>query len=95
MNAVLALIQVLLPAMGGNAALVSKIIEALVALIPILITTYKDLVPIAKNIIIALKADPSTTIEQLDALDIAEAQLDAAYEVAAAAAEAEDTAAAK
>lgn len=92
MNAVLSLIAALLPA-GANAALIEKIIEALVALIPIIMQEYKDLLPIVKNIIVAVKGDPATTAEQLDALDAMEAQLDADYEAAAAAAAAEDAAA--
>jgi hypothetical protein len=92
MNAVLSLIAALLPA-GANAALIEKIIEALVALIPIIVQEYKDLVPIVQNIIVAVKGDPATTEAQLDALDAMEAQLDADYESAAAAAAAEDAAA--
>jgi hypothetical protein len=93
MNAILSLIAMLLPA-GGNAALVEKIIEALTALYPIIVREYQDLLPIVKNIITALKADPSTTATQLDALDKMEAQLDADFEAAATAAAAEDAAAA-
>jgi hypothetical protein len=92
MNAVLSLIAALLPA-GANGALIEKIIEALVALIPIIVQEYKDLVPIVKNIIVAAKGDPATTIEQLNSLDAMETQLDADYEAAAAAAAAEDAAA--
>jgi hypothetical protein len=93
MNAVLSLIAALLPA-GANSALIEKIIEALVALIPIIVQEYKDLVPIVKNIIVAIKSDPSTTAAQIDALDAMEAQLDADYDAAATAAAAEDAAAA-
>ena len=92
MNAVLSLIAMLLPA-GGNAALVEKIIEALTALYPIVVREYQDLLPIVKNIITALKSDPSTTAAQLDALDKMEAQLDADFEAAATAAAVEDAAA--
>ena len=92
MNAVLSLIAMLLPA-GANAALVEKIIEALTALYPIVVREYQDLMPIVKNIITALKSDPSTTAAQLDALDKMEAQLDADFEAAATAAAAEDAAA--
>lgn len=95
MNAVLTLISALLPALGGNAALVEKIIAALVALYPIIKQEYTDLLPIVKNIVLALKADPSTTAAQLDDLDKMEIQIDADYETAAAAAAAEDAAATK
>lgn len=89
MNAVLALIEALLPA-GTNAVLIGKIIDALIALYPIISQEYKDLMPIVKNIIVALRSDPSTTTAQLDALDVMEAQLDADFDAAATAAEAED-----
>lgn len=92
MNAVLTLILGLLP-VGGNSALIEKIIDALVAVYPLVVQEYKDLTPIVKNIITALRSDPSTTAAQLDALDKLEAQLDADYEMAAAAAAAEDLAA--
>ncbi len=95
MNAVLVLIEALLPQLGGNAAIVSKIISALAALYPLILQEYHDLKPIVANIITALKSDPSTTAAQLDALDKMETQLDADYEVAAAAAAAEDAAASK
>lgn len=92
MNAVLSLIAALLP-LGTNSALIEKIIEALVAIEPMIVAEYQDLVPIVKNIITALRSDPSTTGAQLDALDAFEASLDAAYETAATAAAAEDAAA--
>lgn len=91
MNAVLSLIAALLP-VGANAALIEKIIEALVALEPMIVAEYQDLVPVVKNIIVALRSDPSTTASQLDALDAFEARLDGAYEAAASAAAAEDAA---
>ncbi len=97
MQAIVALIEAILPSVGvssANVMLISKIIAALVALIPIIKAEYQDLVPIVQRIIIALKADPSTIPAQLDALDAAEAQLDADYENAAAAAAAEDAVAA-
>lgn len=93
MNAVLTLISALLPALGANAGLIEKIIAALVALYPIIAQEYADLLPIVKNIVLALKADPSTTAAQLDELDKMETQIDADYETAAAAAAAEDAAA--
>lgn len=93
MNAVIALIEALLPNLGGNVSLIGKIITAITSLIPIIVQEYKDLVPIVKNIITALKADPSTLPAQLDALDEAEKQLDADYDDAFARAQAEDAAA--
>lgn len=95
MNAVLTLIAALLPQLGGNAAIVAKIIDALTALVPIIIAEYKDLAPIVANIITAVRSDPSTTGAQLGALEAMERQLDADFETAAVAAAAEDAAAAK
>lgn len=94
MNAVLLLIQALIPA-GTNAAMIEKIIAVLVDLYPIIVRSYHDLVPVVKNIITALRADPSTIPEQIDALDAFEAKLDADYEESAALAAAEDASAAK
>lgn len=76
----------------GNAALVEKIIEALIAIIPVVVKEYQDLAPIIQNIITALKSDPSTTAEQLAQLQQLEIQWDAEFEAAAAAAQAEDAA---
>jgi hypothetical protein len=93
-NAVLVLIEALLPQLGANSALIEKIVAALVALYPLISAEYADLKPIVVNIMTALRSDPSTTAAQLDALDAFEAKLDSDYEQAAAAAEGEDLAAA-
>jgi hypothetical protein len=92
MNAILTLILSLLPA-AGNTTVVANIISALTEMIPLIIKEYTDLVPIVKNVISTLQADPTTTSAQLDTLDAMEAALDAAYETAATAAAAEDAAA--
>ncbi len=93
MNAVLALIEALLPAVVGNSALIEKIVAALIALAPMISQEYQDLKPIVSNILTALRSDPASTTAQLDSMDAFEAQLDADYETAAAAAAAEDLAA--
>lgn len=90
MNAVLSLIAALLPQLAGNSPMMEKIIAALVALVPIIVQEYKDLVPIVKNIIVAVRSDPSTTGAQLDDLDKMEAMLDADFDAAATAAQVED-----
>jgi hypothetical protein len=89
LTSVLAIIAQLVPG-STSAALVEKIIEALIAIIPVVVKEYQDLVPIVKNIITALKDDPSTTAAQLDQLQQLEVQWDAEFEAAAAAAQAED-----
>jgi hypothetical protein len=93
MNAVLILIESLLPLLGGNAGVITNIVNALIALAPLISAEYADLKPIVGNILTALRADPSTTAAQLDALDTFEAKLDADYETVAALAAAEDAAA--
>lgn len=75
---------------SGNAVLIEKIIEALIAIIPVVVKEYHDLAPIIQNIITALKSDPSTTAAQLEQLQQLEVQWDAEFEAAAAAAQAED-----
>jgi hypothetical protein len=104
MQAILALIELILPQLGtatATVALVEKFIAAITALIPIVVQEYKDLVPIMKSMIAAARnmvsgnsMDPATIAAMLDQLDIAEAQLDADYETAAALAAKEDAEAA-
>ena len=89
LTTILGLISALVPS-GTNAALVEKIIEALIAIVPVVVKEYQDLVPIVRNIIAALKADPSTTAAQLATLQQLEAGWDADFEAAATAAAAED-----
>ena len=76
----------------GNAALVEKIVEALIAIIPVIVKEYQVLLPVVQNIITALKSDPSTTSAQLATLQQLETQWDAEFDAAAAAAQAEDAA---
>lgn len=100
MQAILALIELILPQLGtatATVSLVEKFIAAIVALTPMLVQEYKDLVPILKNMIAAARnlisgnsMDPTTTAAMLDQLDVAEAALDADYETAAALAAKED-----
>lgn len=89
LTTILSLISALVPA-GTNAALIEKIVAALIQIVPVVVKEYQDLVPIVRNIIGALKADPSTTAAQLEQLQALEVQWDAEFEAAAAAAIAED-----
>jgi hypothetical protein len=105
MQAILALIELILPQLGtatATVSLVEKFIAGITALIPIVVQDYKDLVPIVKNILGAARniiagnsMDAATTTAMLDQLDATEAQLDADYETAAALAAQEDAAADK
>lgn len=88
---ILAVLEQLLPAItGGNATLVGTVLKALIEIIPLLTQEYADLVPIAKNIISALSANPATTAAQMATLQALDKQCDDAFEAAAAAAQAED-----
>lgn len=85
----LSAIDTLVPLVPGGAA-VAPILDALVKVVPVVIQEAQDLMPIVKNIITALKNDPATTPAQLETLAALDAQVDAAFDAAAAAAEAED-----
>ena len=74
----------------GEASTITSIVNALIQLIPTLVQEYEDLVPIVKNIIASLSANPATTADQLATLKALDAQVDADFEAAATAAQAED-----
>ena len=98
MNAIvqlaLTLLQQVIPKLAGaNATLITQIINGLVALIPLLIKEYNDVMPFIKNVITLLKNHNEITPEQLQTLDTLETQIDAAFEIAAEKALAEDAAA--
>lgn len=93
MNAIvttlLALVQQLLPVITTSAT-VQNIVNALVAILPAIVQEAEDLVPVVKNIIAALSANPAATADQLATLQALDAQCDAAFDTAAAAAQAQD-----
>lgn len=90
----LALLEAIVPQLSGaNAALITKIIEGLVALIPLLVKEYNSVIPFIQNVITLLKNNNQVTPDQLAQLDQLEATLDAAFETAATNAIAEDAAA--
>lgn len=91
--AIIALLGQLIPVIGTASPLVVQILNTLVAVVPVLVKEYIDLLPAVKNIIAALKADPATTAEQMAALEALDQQVDQAFEAAATAAQAEDDAA--
>ena len=89
--AILALLGVLsqiAPVLGSSA--ITSVINALVQIVPALITTVEDVVPMVKNIIAALQSNTAVTADQLAQLQALDAQVDAAFEAAATAAQAED-----
>lgn len=97
MNAIvtlaLTLLQTIAPQLGGaNAVLITRIIDGLIAIIPVLVKEYQDAVPFVKNVIVLLKNHNQVTADQLTQLDAMEAQIDADFEAIAAKVTAEDDA---
>jgi hypothetical protein len=90
---IIGLIQQLLPVLSGAGApaIIEKVLTVLVQVIPLLVDEYTALLPMVRNIIAALSANPATTAEQLATLAALDVQTDAAFEAAAASAVAEDT----
>lgn len=86
---VLTALQQLIPALGAASQL-SPILDLLAKILPIVIKESMDLAPMVKNIIEALRSHDAVTPEQLDQLDVLDAQVDAAFEAAATDAEIED-----
>jgi hypothetical protein len=85
-TSVLAMIQALLPAITStaNASIVGGIITALTNMLPFIIQEINAMVVPVKNIIAALSANPATEAAQLAQLQALDAQVDAAFEAAAA-----------
>jgi hypothetical protein len=86
----LALLTQLAP--GATTSIISEVISVLTALIPVLITEYKEVMPSVQNIITALQSNDDITDAQWDALDAMSAQYDAEFTAALNAAEAQDAA---
>lgn len=82
LNALVALLSQIVPALSGQGALVTTIINTLVQIIPVLIQESQDVLPEVKNIIAVLKDDPATTQEQFSQLAALDAQVDAAFDAA-------------
>ena len=86
-TAVVALLTQLLPILSTSAgSTVIAVINALVQIIPVVVQEATDLVAPIKNVIAALSANPAATADQLATLAALDAQVDAAFENAAAAA---------
>ena len=84
LEAIVALLGQIVPAVGGNATLIDSIIETLAKILPEVVSTAKDLAPPVQNIIAALKGTDGITQAQWDALDALQTQADADFEKAAA-----------
>lgn len=91
LTAILSLVQMALPLIQTSGA-AGNVITVLTEAVPLAIKVGGELKPIAANIIGALKANGAITQAQWDALDAMEKQIDADFDAAAAAAQAEDRA---
>lgn len=90
-STLLTLLQAIIPAIN-NTGTVGKIIEALIAWLPIIIKEANALLPIVKNIILTVQGNPASTADQIAALEALNKDCDEAFDAAAAAAIAEDAA---
>lgn len=86
--ALLGVLSQIAPVLGSSS--ITSVITALVQIVPALVTTVEDVVPMVKNIIAALQSNTAVTADQLAQLQALDAQVDAAFEAAATAAQAED-----
>ena len=88
----LALIAEIAPLLGAGSQ-IGKAVSLVAQIVPPLIQTAKDMIPVAKSAIAALRGNAEITPEQIAELDAIEAKIDADYDAASAAAKAEDEAA--
>lgn len=84
----LTLIEGLLPELGlsNGANIINQILNALIALVPIVTANAQDFITPVKNIISALQTIGAVTPAQMTALQELDAQCDAAFDAAATAA---------
>jgi phage-related protein len=93
-TALIPLLQAFLPQLATAASpAVQKVIDLLIAWIPLIIAEYKALLPIVQNIIATLGSNANATAEQLVQIRLLSARVDAAFDASMARAEAEDAAA--
>jgi hypothetical protein len=81
----LTLIEGLLPELGAGAAtgVVNQILQALIAIVPIIAANATDFLTPVKNIIAALQSSGAVSQDQITQLQQLDAQCDAAFEAAA------------
>lgn len=90
--AALQAVEALLTSTGIASSAVTTVINLLIQIIPLLEKEATTIIPYIKNIIAALQNNPQTTADQLAQLATLDAQADQAFEAAAVAAQAQDTA---
>jgi len=91
-TAAIALLTEISPLLAAGST-IAKIISLLETIVPVLVQTASELVPTVKNLIAMMKSKDGITPDQLDTLDKLEAQIDADWQKASDAADAEDGAA--
>jgi hypothetical protein len=64
---------------------INKIVTMLLQIVPIIVKEAQDLLPMVQNIIAALSSKDGVTADQVAALKVLDAQVDAAFEQAVAA----------
>ena len=87
-SAIIAMIEQIIPLLGTSAAtttMITTIIDTLTKILPLIIDFVPTVYQSIKNIIAALSNDPSTTPAQWTALQALDAQVDTAFDAAAAA----------
>lgn len=90
-EAILALIEEMLPKITSSGT-VQKVIDVLVAWMPIIVQFFKNQIPVVQNIIAILRASPDATAAQIVTCETLSAQCDAAFDDALALARAADAA---
>ena len=79
---ILSLLETILPSIGTS-SVIAKVIETLIQIVPIIVQEVRDLLPMVKNIIAALKDNSAITADQMTQLETLDAQCDADFEAAA------------
>lgn len=72
----LSLIQSLLPQIGVDSTVVTKIIAALIQIVPLILNLSQSVIQSVQNVISALKTSGALTTDQLSALDALSAEID-------------------
>jgi predicted PurR-regulated permease PerM len=81
----LSLVQSLLPQIGVDSAAVTKIIAALIQIVPLVTSLNSTVIQSVQNVIAALKNSGDLTADQLSALDTLSAEIDANWDSSVAA----------
>jgi len=87
--ALLSVLATIAPSLGAGGS-ITAIINALIQIVPVLVNEVEDVAPIVKNIIAALQSNSAITPDEQAQLATLDAQVDAAFEAAATAAQAQD-----